>query len=40
MKARVNLALAVMMALAHASVEERQPDLMSLVRTGTVSDTS
>ncbi len=41
MKARVNLALVVMMALAHASVEERQPHLMrSLVRTGTLPDTS
>ncbi len=41
MKARVNLALVVMMALAHASVEEQQPHLMrSLVRTGTLPDTS
>ncbi|MCY4594547.1 MAG: hypothetical protein OXC19_07055 [Bryobacterales bacterium] len=41
MKTRINLALAVKMALAHASVEERQPDLMrSLVRNGTVPDTN
>ena len=41
MKTRITLALAVMMALAHASVEERQPDLMrSLVRAGAPPDTS
>ncbi len=35
MKTRITLALAVMMALAHASGEERQPHLMrSLVRAG------
>ncbi|MCE2519664.1 MAG: hypothetical protein J4G15_07550 [Alphaproteobacteria bacterium] len=42
MRAQVKLALAVMKALAHASVEERKPDLMvrALVRTGTVTDAS
>ncbi len=40
MTARVNFVLAVMVALACASVEERQPHLMrSLVRTGAPPDT-
>ena len=40
MTARVNLALVVMMALAVASVEERQPQLMrSLVRSRVLPDT-
>ena len=41
MKARITLALAVMMSLAHASVEERQPHLMrSLLWAGAPPDTS
>ena len=40
MKVRITLALAVMMALALASIEERQPRLMrSLVRAGDPPDT-